>query len=380
VARTLIGRIARHPSRPGRDEREDRLTEVFASVLDHPECSGLAQFVVEQWLRDELRNDDVVERDRFERLVEQFGQGDWQCRVRTQVFSTIEEQNRRPDLELRFSRRGSRDILVCVEVKHGTAPHTRQLHAYVAAQAKQASAEGVVVVLAPRNAYLFPDNEIPASVPQLRWQDTAVIVGSYQTRSVVAEFLVRELQSYLSEEGLMDPDRLTPEHLVAFDHHKEAFSALSLVCEQADAYVVRAWARPDPDYSGYSAGETWWVYPLSPKGPSVAQAWKFAWHLFEDSTRIFRDGRAGAPRFAAGASAARGELMTLPASKRDALRDGDFELLSKPELKYGEYDYVWRLAYPVEVVVGSSIQTQGQALGRWMVDSFQRAATALAED
>jgi hypothetical protein len=248
------------------------------------------------------------------------------------------------------------------------------------AQTQRTSVDRVVFLLAPRSAYPFAESEIPDTVPQLRWQDTAAMLRTYQPRTEIAAFLVNELQSYLKEEGLMDPDRVTPEHLVAFAHHKEAFAALELVCEQADANVAEAWAHPDADSTGYKAGETWWVYPASSHEPSVGAGWSFAWHLFEDSTRIFRDGRAGAPRFAAGVSATRGKLSTLTDAAGDELRNAEFELFSKGDLKYGDWDYVWRLAYPEDVLAGPSLQAQGRSLGRWIVESFELARAGLAEN
>ena len=378
---SLLGRIARHPRRPGRDEHEDRLTEVFAAVLDHPDCSGLSQFMVAGWLQLELKKAVAVDRDRLERLRQDLTEGDWQCEVRTQVFTTVEQQNRRPDLELRLTQRGRRDVLICVEVKHGTAPHTQQLQAYVDAQSQRASTDTVVLLLAPRDAYPFAENEIPDSVPQLRWQDTAAMLRTYQPRTEAAEFLVNELQSYLKEEGLMDPDRVTPEHLVALAHYKEALAALELVCEQADGYVTEAWAHPDPDYTASWGGETWWDYPASPDGPSVVGDWTFAWHLFIDSSRIFRDGRVGVPRFAAGVRTTRGQLAaTLKDAAADELRKAGFELFEKGDVKHGSWDAVWRLAYPEDVLAGASIQAQGRWLGRWIVESFELARAALAQN
>jgi hypothetical protein len=41
----LVGHIVRHPVGLGRNAGDDRLNDVFAAVLEHPECADVARFV-----------------------------------------------------------------------------------------------------------------------------------------------------------------------------------------------------------------------------------------------------------------------------------------------------------------------------------------------
>jgi hypothetical protein len=244
-----LGRIARHPLGLGRDAAEDRLTEVFAAVLEHPACAGLAQFVTSGWVNAALKfhaSDAILG---LSQLLGELQAHDWLCDVETQVSITVEGQRRRPDLQMRFSRADARDILVCVEVKRGTRPHTKQLEAYAKHLERQVHATALVVLVAPRASYPFPEHEVPSYVPQLSWEETARILGDYQPTSEASELLVRELRNYLNEEGLMDPERVTPEHLVAITHHQAAFKALAQVYEIADEVICRNRTAPPPEHS-----------------------------------------------------------------------------------------------------------------------------------
>jgi hypothetical protein len=223
VSRSLFGRIARHPVGLARNASEDRLTEIFAAVLEHPACAGLAEFLTSGWIEAVLKFDQPGTIPGLSLVRGELKAHDWLCDVETQVSITVEGQRRRPDLLLRFSRSDARDILICVEVKHGTRPHTKQLEAYAKDLACRPDvAHTLVVLVAPRAAfYSFPDDQVPSYVAQISWEETARLLGAYHPRptSEASELLVGELRNYLNEEGLMDPERVTPEHLVAIAHH-----------------------------------------------------------------------------------------------------------------------------------------------------------------
>jgi hypothetical protein len=98
------------------------------------------------------------------------------------------------------------------------------------------------------------------------------LLGEWTTDRRIDRFLVGEFLDYLREENLMDPDRVSPEHLVAFAHHTEAFEALGLVCDEAAVFVGANWNQlQETDSKG---GETWWVYPRDPleRNPTHATA------------------------------------------------------------------------------------------------------------
>jgi len=379
VRTTLFGRLARHPRTLGREEGEDRLTEVLAAVLDHPACIGLAQWVVRGWLEAGLNGQKHGDVARHKRLLDSLATEDRACTIRTQFFVTAAGRKRRPDLELRFATPGEADIVIWVEAKLGSKPHTRQLYDYAIAQRVEADlSDAVVVLVAPRADYArFSDDEIPDDVPQPTWQYTASLLSAFEARTSTARFLVSELQNYLREERLMDPEKLTPEHLVAFAHHTEAVEALRMICEQADAYVTELWTRPGQDHTDTRWGETWHLYPSHRAGDPPVSDWTFAWSLFPDSSQYFRDGRNGVPRLVAGANAQPGELQTVGDLARTQLRKDGFQLLAKGGMWSGKGDKIWRLAYPEDVLAGSSIKAQGDALGAWIVESFEQARAAL---
>lgn len=209
----LFGRIARHPLRVGLNEAENRLTEIFAAVLVHRECDGLAVLQACDWLQQAVEQDGMAGQEALRRALELLSADGAQLRrVNTQIFTAVAGRKRRPDLELVFETGGGRELRFWIEVKHGSRPHSRQLHDYVEAQRQRGIAYGAVLLLAPRADLAgFDPDEIPASVPRLTWQRTAVALARSRPANPIGQFLVAELEAYLQEERLMDPDRLTPE-------------------------------------------------------------------------------------------------------------------------------------------------------------------------
>jgi hypothetical protein len=194
---SLFGRIARHPRRTDRDEHEDRLTEIFAAVLDQLACSGLAQHIVGSWITEALGKSGLEDALSLRAMGVRLGTREWSCDVRTQTSTVVDERRRRPDLELRFSSPGASPILVCIEVKHGTKPHTYQLLDYFADLKGRYAGAAQVFLVAPRASYPFDENQVPPSVPEMTWQSTARAARLFQARSVVAQLLLDELMNYL---------------------------------------------------------------------------------------------------------------------------------------------------------------------------------------
>ena len=212
---SLLGRIARHPLRLAKNESEDRLTELFAAILEHPECDGLAVFVVLGWLKSALHDQRRVNGDQIRLFRDELAAGTWTLRVRTQLIVSADGRPRRPDLELVFEYPDRPPLVVWVEVKHGTGPSRNQLNDYVLAQQQAGlGSRGLVILVAPRSGYgWFAEQQMPDPVLRLTWQQTALLLTNYTTPSEVSAFLVAELCRYLREEGLMDPDRITPDTL-----------------------------------------------------------------------------------------------------------------------------------------------------------------------
>jgi hypothetical protein len=376
----LFARIARHPLRTGRDAREDRLTEILAAVLDHPGCASVAPALAAAWLTEGAGLDPAGELSHLGPFADALSSSsDWTCEIRTQTRINVEQRSRRPDLELYFTRPGQLGMALCIEVKHGTAPHTNQLWDYLEDLENNSSLRHrAVLLVAPRASYPFPDSsQIPPRVAQLTWERTASVLRSLQPKASPGDFLITELCAYLKEEGLMDPDRVTPEHLVALNHHAEALEAFRLVCDAADAFVQQNWTRPDAGHADhYGEDERWWGYPPTKPDSEMLRAWDFSWSVYMRS-QIFLDGRKGVPRLAAGLGAEFGAMQTLDASVTSRLREADFVLYGKRNLRNNSRDRIWRVAYPDEVLAGGTLEDQGQAMGRWIVNAFEDVQQAM---
>ncbi|HYB27843.1 MAG TPA: hypothetical protein VEF89_14590 [Solirubrobacteraceae bacterium] len=217
-------------------------------------------------------------------------------------------------------------------------------------------------------------------MPRLTWQQTAALLATYATSTEVGTFLVDELCQYLREEGLMDPGRITAEHLVAFSHHKEAFEALDLMCSAAIAQIAEMWAPLAPEQYGsrYGSSVSWWMFPTCRPGGTPVEGWEFDFDLYRDSSSIFRDGRAGVPVFTVGTSGEPGTLSALDPPTADELTNARFHLLPKQLLVGGPWDRIWRRGYPDELLAGTTLQEQGHALARWAVDAFEELHDILA--
>lgn len=392
MTESLLGRISRYGVSALRDSREDRLTEILAALFDSRHCPGLARQVALGWLERACEQAQLADKAHIIEVRNMLGDSElvWSCLARTQLRISIDGSPRRPDLEVRFRGRTEdgdvKQVSLWVEVKHGTPPHTGQLQAYLDAQRAGRVRNATVVLVAPRgDIESFDANEIPSEVPKLTWQDTAQQVKRYVPADDIGAFLIDELLRYLREEGLMDPEQLTPVHLVALANHREAVIALDRVCEIAAEEVGRRWN--DADSSGSypprgSRSESWWNYPKHPRGgdtPAKAADWNFDWQLFDDSSYLFKDGRPGVPCFAVGMAAgadkkAAGALDTLT---QQLLEDSRFEILPLGSTVTRNFEYAWRRAYPEEVIVGGDIVSQGAALAAWIVDGFTALTAAL---
>lgn len=382
---SLLRRIARHGVTELRNRREDRLTEIFAAVLAHRRCPGLARHVALGWL--EQASHRVVGRAReHHRALHALLTIDdaWRCAVATQVGFDSETARRRPDLELRF-RPDEHELLVWIEVKHGSPPHTGQLQAYADEQSHRGVRHATVLLLAPRADYrTFPSDEIPDAVPRLSWEQTAGLIRSFPVSDPVGAFLRDELLAYLQEEELMDPQCLNPELIHALTVHRRAADALHAVCAlTADALTSLGHGTPDASHwPRHSPREYWWSYadadvprPASPDGLD----WN--WQLLLDSADVLLNGRPGVPCLLAGVTGPAGTIRRLSPEARAALRQAGFDVLGVSDSNSSEWEYLVRVTYAQDwpdLVRGDSIETQAQALATWVDETFRSAAGALA--
>jgi hypothetical protein len=390
VHRSLLGRIARYGISGVRDAREDRLTEIAAGVFAAEQCADVARHVALGWL--EAAVEMVGESPAHQGLARMRGLlGDetarWSCSASTQIPFRTTEGWRRPDLELRSdSATRSEVVVLWIEVKHGTSPHTRQLEAYAAEQGRRSVDNAAVLLVAPRADYTWFDaTEIPPEVPRLTWEQTAERLSSYAPADPVGRFLVGDLLAYLDEEGLMDPDRLSANHVTALVEHRTAFAALLRICEIAARVVDERW-NDLVDASTWPATrphEYWWTYQPGPRsGASPSDSgldWN--WQLLPDSAYLFKDGRSGVPCLLTGVAGKQGSTVDLGTSARGRLREAGFQVLGPGETNSRNWDYIVRRAYPddqSDVLAGADLTSQGTALGGWIEQGFRDAHHALA--
>jgi hypothetical protein len=354
----------------GRNEKENRLTEVVAALLDSPHCSGLAHRVASGWAEAAAKDERVAAPATFWRLRDLLSAGveSLQCRVNTQTPIVVDGEVRRPDLELVFTRRDEpREILLWVEVKHGSPPTRDQLKAYVDAL-RERSVEGAVFLLAPRSDIPFRPGQVPTAVPQLAWQQTAAVIASYRgSTDEIGQFLIGEVTAYLREEDLMD-DAMTPVLLVALEQRKRVDTAIKRICEIAGDRLS-AWTGDARNLRPLGLG-FYETIKQAPKGNEPAdwgyEVW-WDWNLKTNDLEV-EDSRGEVPVFTAGV----GTLLSKgiahdPDGARWAagLADSDgFVRVRDDRTRFIRY------IYPEEVLRGRSLEAQGKGLGDWIVETF----------
>ncbi len=363
------------------------------AVLDSSGCKGLARHVAMAWLGNATEHHGAVKkRDRFSHLYDELAEEgrDWTCEIKTQrSIRTADGQLRRPDLELVFTDANTQRVDLLIEVKHGSAPHTRQLRAYVDDQG--GTDDAAVLLLAPRNDFAwFAEDQIPDEVARVRWQDTARAIREWPTSDPVAEFLACELSEYLEGEGLVDPSHFTTMHLDALVQHRQALDALERVCELAAEGVANRWHGPaDPGSYGRPVHQRWWGYPALPRGrdprtdvgvQQILEHWGWGLELLLDSTVVFKEGMPWVPRLGAGMSGEAGSFGTLQGDQRDRLRAADFQLLPLGSTNSRTNEYVWRVAELKDVLTGGEIEAQADLLADWAVKAFTDLTEALRID
>jgi hypothetical protein len=215
-------------------------------------------------------------------------------------------------------------------------------------------------------------------VRQRRWQPTAARCARWARNAEgVPRFLVEEFLDYLQEEHLMEPEVITPVHLVALAEYQRAIDGIKTVLEIASGHIDREWATRtefDTHYGkpNYRVGY-WECHPEAKRGHEAADwgpVW-FDWVLRESDVGI-EGSRGGVPVFTAGLSAQLADPIVTVETSAWATKLGDSLSFIEFDDHHHRFD---RIAYPEEVLVGRTLQDQGVALGRWVVEAY----TALYE-
>ena len=370
-SRSLFSRVNRFVPSGDTTPRENRLTEAFAAVLDR--VDGLARTLAIAWL------DTAPPRDPRERCS---GSGVVRERLVMGSESVVHVATQVPcggryvDLELRFASiagLSADDVRVWIEIKHGTHPHTGQLAAY----RKTLGDMGDVVLLAPASSLPYPDSaEVPAAIPQRSWEQVGQLCARYDARSVVEGWLLDELVAYLREEGLMGIESLKPEHLTALAYAQQAEAALEVICDQAKAYVAQHWDGTFDNDEKLRHGITYSAWYTAPPGTHLGPNGAWLDWVVTRAAAVHPLPPDGAVFFMAGLSVDRGHEMASNDAQRAwqrALEDGvetDARRLAFRRWT-GNHERLHTVAYPHEVLAGGSLEEQGAALGRWVIDSFR---------
>jgi hypothetical protein len=387
MAEALLRRIARYPVSLSADPRENRLTEICAAILGNPQCAGLARHLALGWLEAAADHSGVSDVRKFDEVRVALADDTEvrTCDVRTQLSLGSLDERRRPDLLLTFHQRAlpGQRVLVWVESKHGTAPHDRQLFAYVENQRLLAgSSPAVVLLVAPRASYpSFDRFELPADVPQLKWEQTAEIIQEFHTENPVGKFLVEELLAYLKEERLVDPDPLRSFHLKVLTAYQDARRSLFRVCEIAAEYMTELWG-PGTVNTRLQSGPYWSYKWSAADGTTIRRKAlglyepELQWQLAYDAASVVVDGEPGAPLVTARPIGNKARLPAIDEKTNKQLTDAGLEVLTVPMRSKG-WHYVGRTAYVGELVLGDpDLASQGRTLADWIDQSFRSVAAA----
>jgi hypothetical protein len=400
VPESLFSRATRYIRSPSLDPHENRLTEVTAAVLERVDglakssllallgsacedaersLSGASGSEAAAWEAEGNRRRSVLQAIQDLELP--------RVRVRTQVTTP---KGRFVDLEvwLRPERPAddARDVAVWLEIKEGSDIHGNQLDVYLEDIAGHRAAERAVLLLAPRGQVF--SSPPPLAVASVAWQTLSAVVHEAtndRTRPVEQRWLLEQYGEYLREEGLMEPEALDAVQALALMEVNEAEAAAAGICETADAWISKTWgartnqAMPrgsstEPDYGlGY-----WANYDATRPGQAGVETWRGAWFEWglrntEELDYVDADDLRGSNVFHAG--------VTFAPKASPAQVEGNESWLNARLAEgfmatwFGGYHRLVRLKYPDELLAWTTLDEQGEALGRWVVEAFEALAS-----
>lgn len=352
---SFFRRVTKYPPSAQADPGENRLTEAFAATL--ADSAGLGADLVAEWL-------DGLDKP------------EGPLRVRTQRATV---SGGIVDLELRFGPTEVPDLLVWVEVKHSAPVEPGQLEKYAADIQHDAATERRLVVLAPRESLPMTGR---SAVP-IEWQQIATFLRQWRKPRAldsVARFLVDQFLDYLEEEGLTDAEALTAAHAFALAARPQTDRTVVSLNQFAFAYVAKHWGDPI-DFAKASRGRkpnygaAWWwatyeVVRAKAKRPTAWRNTVFEWCLRPDTPR---DQTHDAYAYVAGATFLKADNpLSVPGNEVWlAARAGErFERVTDYHTR------LWQYLYPEQLLVESSLDAQGEALGRWIVKAFETLAAS----
>ena len=375
---SVFRRLTKYRESALSNPKENSLTEAFAVVLD--EVDGLAMDLCKSWLDPaeaqcmfgERCEDDVDNKSVLGRLRE----SDFQCRLdcETQVWI----QSARVDLELRFTSERSPVVVIRVEVKHGHEPEGDQLRKY--------QSDGTAVVLlapAPDLLKWADDQEqIPDAVAQRSWQATARKIRQFRMATSLTEleqWLIDEFLNLLKEEQLMAREAIGPQHLIAMANHAESKEALKQLLDLAIGKINDddRWQYDGGEGAGY--GKYAKYRPVDDAGQVQ---WATAWYEFKASTDSSVPGDGSEDLYFLAGISANGKAGSFGEndSAAERLENLQKDLFGFKLFSEGRCHRFMRVATPMSVIRGDTIEKQADALAEWVIKSFDlRAGYAIAD-
>lgn len=376
---SFFRRVASRPYRPNRDEREDRFTEILAAVLDHPTCASLGTYLARGWLDLAAQGGAGIPKERGVELRGQLATAFAAVHIATQT--PITNGARRLDLTLVFKLPANAELTICVEAKIDAGPERDQLRDYCE-WVNSRPGRGLVILAAPRSRYAsFGPGQLPSEVGQIPWETTAALLKEYGASSDAETWMVNELLAYMSEEDLVDPDKLETRHIDSLVLNGDAWKALSRVLDAADAYLHQHWG-PKLDGNEDST-ERWGEYPSGlDSGPGTLgdDVPGFTWDMLYDGGKWFPDRRRGVPIFTAGIF----RRSWMSAESDRTLGEHGFDLFSRESGTWrgSAQPRVYRRAdidaHELALVRYATLEEQGNALGAWIKQAFEDLHKALS--
>jgi hypothetical protein len=355
------------------DPRENRLTEIFGTVLGL--VPDLARTLATVWLDPDQTHAPRQERARTATSPA------WDRVRRLDDGGTPSVSTQVPvaggfvDLELRFPADGGergQDTVVWIEVKHGTGLHGQQLATYdLALQATHVSRGGTGAIVLLDRRHKLPqtdERDVPPTVAQRSWEQTGREIARFETDDAVSVWMCRELLAYMQEENLMDPVTLGPEHLTALAYAGQANKGLEAICQRAESLITERFRVAD--HTGRGArhyGEGYWA--------TWGDGEWLEWHLL-------RKGGHGPLEIRAGLCADKHRQFdaTVERQLRHGIQIG--RDLVAFDRWHGPKERLMRVARPQDVLVGADLDIQADSLARWVVETLTavEATTARTTD
>ncbi len=356
---TLFWRLRRYRRTPGRDAREDRLTEALAVTLES--CNEGARALV---------------RDVFGKEIDLSGD----ITVRTQQAAG---GARRVDIELAFGPEDRPRLRVWFENKVGpeaTTPSKQgeQYMRHLAEPYKGRNVEWCFAWILPVGMEI--EGDVPEKARRATWQEVASVLREVDEESGLPDndfglTLTRQFVQHLEEEKLAQVTPLTEKGADALNGYETALAAMSEIVTQARVEIQQKWDAPGESVKGARGNPLWFYhhYPMQKKldaaaWPESGQCW-FEWHARPDDAREEPQGEA---IFAAG-------VVFRVESAPEPRRDGEWlDYFHKRHFEYGsgdaEYQYLMRYMTLAELARAGSesdLTAQASALARFVVESFE---------